>query len=71
MEIDEGTHIELGGVSPPNSLALIVKLIKKQKPPQPKLPHKRRQTHKRQRRHAAQRELHDAVVRPLVLAVAG
>lgn len=66
----EKTHIELCGVTLPHRLALIVKLIKKQKPLQPKLPHKRRQAHKRQRRQAAQRQLHDAVVRPLVHAVA-
>lgn len=65
------THVELSRVSLSNRLALINQLIKEQEPPEPVFPHKPGQAHEGEGGDAAQRQLHDSVEGPRVLAVAG
>lgn len=63
--------MELACVIPSHSLALIAELVQEQESPESEPPHEPRKAHKRQRSDAAQRQLHDGVVWPGVLGVAG
>lgn len=65
------THIELSRVSIPNRFALVDELVEEQEPPEPVLPHEPRETQERQHCDAAERQLHDTVEGPRVVAVAG